>query len=98
VDEGSTNDRDDVPKPTPRQREVLVELCRPFFTWPGVPVPASNAEIASRLKPPIGQERVSDLLSALYQLYDLKGTTEQRRALMVEFARRHRLVDVGDYE
>ena len=35
LDEGSTNDRADIPEPTPRQRDVLVELCRPFFEPPG---------------------------------------------------------------
>ena len=98
LDEGSTNDRADIPEPTQRQREVLVELCRPFFETPDMAAPASNAEIASRLNPPIGQERVSDVLSDLYRRYALSGTKEQRRALLVAFARRHRLIDAGDYE
>jgi hypothetical protein len=98
LDEGSTNDRADIPEPSPRQRDVLVELCRPFFESPDrLMAPPSNAEIASRLKPPISHERVSDLLSELYQRYDLFGTKEQRRLLLVDFARRHRLVDPGDY-
>lgn len=98
LDEGSTHDRADFPDPTPRQREVLVELCRPFFESPdGLAAPASNAEIASRLTPPIGQERVSDLVSDMYRLFELGGTTAQRRVLLVDFARRHRLVDRGDY-
>jgi hypothetical protein len=98
LDEGSTNDRVDIPEPTQRQRDVLVELCRPLFASPDGPAaPASNAEIASRLTPPISQERVSDLLSEMYRRYELSGTKEQRRTLLVDFARRHRLVDASDY-
>jgi hypothetical protein len=99
VDEGSTKDRADVPAPTRRQREVLVELCRPYFESPDGPAaPASNAEIASRLTPRIGEEYVSDLLSAMYRLYELSGTSARRRVLLVDLARRHRLVDGGDYQ
>ena len=73
LDEGSTNDRADIPDPTPRQRDVLIELCRPFFETPDGPAaPASNAEIASRLTPPIGHEQVSDLLSQMYRRYELE--------------------------
>jgi len=98
LDEGRTTDRDAPPEPTVRQRQVLVELCRPFFeaapgTFPAIP---TNAEIAVRLQPPIGAERVSDLISELYRRYELQGTREQNRRQLVEFARRH-LLDPGDY-
>ena len=99
LDEGSTNDRADIPEPTPRQRDVLVELCRAYFESPDGPAaPASNAEIASRLTPPIRQERVSDLISEMYERYRLDGTKAQRRVLLADFARRYRLVDAGDYQ
>jgi hypothetical protein len=98
LDEGSTNDRPEIPEPTPRQRDVLVELCRAYFASPDGPAaPASNAEIAARLMPPIKPERVSDLVSELYRRYGIDGTTDQRRVLLVDFARRYRLVDAGDY-
>ncbi|WP_169542233.1 FHA domain-containing protein [Solirubrobacter soli] len=97
LDEGRTSDRDLLPEPTVRQREVLVELCRPFFDDPGgYPATPSNAEIAGRLKPPIGPERVSDLLSDMYRRYDLNGTKEQNRANLVGLAKRY-LLDAGDY-
>ncbi|MBE2318338.1 FHA domain-containing protein [Solirubrobacter sp. CPCC 204708] len=97
LDEGRTSDRDELPQPTARQREVLVELCRPFFAAPGELVATpSNAQIAARLQPPIGPERVSDLLSDLYRLYDLRGTKEQNRLQLVALAQRH-LLDAGDY-
>jgi hypothetical protein len=99
LDEGSTNERADIPEPTARQRDVLVELCRPYFESPDGPAaPASNAEIASRLKPPIRQERVSDLISEMYERYGLDGTKAQRRVFLADFARRYRLVDAGDYQ
>jgi hypothetical protein len=97
LDEGSTSDSDPLPEPTVRQREVLVELCRPFFeahgTYPAAP---SNAEIATRLKPVIGAERVSDLLSEMYRRYDLHGTPAQNRARLAALAQQH-LLDAGDY-
>jgi hypothetical protein len=97
LDEGSTSDRDALPEPTVRQRAVLVELCRPFFAAPGaVAATPSNAQIAARLKPPIGPERVSDLLSEMYRRYDLRGTKEQNRMQLVALAQRH-LLDAGDY-
>lgn len=97
LDEGRTSDRDTVPEPTVRQRQVLVELCRPFFTAPGTVVATpSNAQIAARLEPAIGPERVSDLLSELYRRYELRGTKEQNRMQLVALAQQH-LIDAGDY-
>jgi FHA domain-containing protein len=97
LDEGSTSDRDSLPEPTVRQRDVLRELCRPFFAAPGtVAATPSNAEIAARLKPAISPDRVSDLLSEMYRRYELHGTKEQNRMQLVELAKRH-LLDAGDY-
>lgn len=97
LDDGTTSDRDLLPEPTVRQREVLLELCRPVFEAPGeVAVIPSNAEIAARLTPPIGKERVSDLLSEMYRRYELNGTKEQNRMQLVALAKRH-LLDEGDY-
>ncbi|MDA0178766.1 FHA domain-containing protein [Solirubrobacter phytolaccae] len=97
LDEGRTSDRDELEQPTIREREVLVELCRPSFASPDAfAAPPSNAEIAARLKPPIGPERVSDLLSQLYRRYDLHGTKEQNRLQLVALAKQH-LIDAGDY-
>ena len=97
LDEGSTSDRDTLPEPTVRQRQVLVELCRPFFAAPGTfPATPSNAEIAARLTPAISPDRVSDLLSELYRRYDLRGTKEQNRMQLVGLAKQY-LLDAGDY-
>lgn len=99
VDDAATGDRDyDLPKPTARERDVLVELCRPQFGAVGSPVATpSNAQIGSLVKPRIGAERVSDLLSQMYVKYDLAGTKEQNRFKLVELALEHRLVRTEDY-
>jgi hypothetical protein len=99
IDHGVTADRDyDVQEPTRRERDVLVELCRPQFGAAGVPVATpSNAQIGARVKPAIGAERVSDLLSQMYVKYDLHGTKEQNRFELVELALQHRLVRAEDY-
>jgi hypothetical protein len=97
LDEGSTSDRDTVPEPTVRQRDVLRELCRPFFDAPDmVAATPSNAEIAARLQPSISPDRVSDLLSEMYRRYDLHGTKEQNRMQLVALAKRY-LLDAGEY-
>lgn len=99
VDRGATGDRAfDVPAPTRRERDVLVELCRPRFFAAGTAVATpSNAQIAARLIPPIKSERVSDLVSQMYVKYDMTGTKEQNRVALVEFALEHRLVLPEDY-
>jgi FHA domain len=94
LDVGATRDKEDqLAAPTQRERDVLVELCRPQFHSPdrrvGTP---SNAQIGGALTPAIGAERVSDLLSQLYVKYGLAGTKEQNRSELVELALRHRLV------
>lgn len=96
LDDGRTSDRDDLPQPTPRQREVLVELCRPLFESAGAFATPSNAEIAARLQPPITPDRVSDLLSELYRRYELSGTKEQNRMQLAGLAK-ERLLDASDY-
>jgi hypothetical protein len=99
VDRGATCDRDvDLPSPTKRERDVLVELCRTHFVAAtGSAATPSNAQIGALLRPPIGAERVSDLISQLYGKYELTGTKEQNRVRLVELALEHRLVRPDDY-
>lgn len=88
VDTGATGSREPgVAEPTPRERQVLVELCRPHFAAGRRRGPTpSNSQIAAALIPPITPERVSDLLSQMYKKYALEGTKEQNRAELVELA------------
>jgi hypothetical protein len=99
VDRGVTGSRgDDLPAPTPRERDVLVELCRPRFETPGRHVATpSNAEIGAWMRPAIKAARVSDMMSAMYVKYELSGTNVQNRLELVELALRHRLVGPADY-
>jgi hypothetical protein len=77
---------------------VLVELCRRQFaeTQRHV-VPPSNAEIGVKLTPPIKAERVSDLLSELYDKYGLRYAKEQNRLELIDLAIRGRLVRAEHY-
>jgi hypothetical protein len=99
VDDGKTADRDDeVPAPTVRQRQVLVELCRPFFETPkAANAPPSNKQIALDVDPPMTAERVRNHLSDLYERYDLHDTGSRVRVALVNFAIEHDLVDATDY-
>jgi hypothetical protein len=97
IDSGRTADReeDTVPDPTPTQRAVLVELCRPFVLQPGaLTAPPTNAVIALALD--LKAERVRKVLSEMYERYDLVGTDGPRMGL-VRLAREHGLVDETDY-
>jgi hypothetical protein len=100
ADPGATHERDDhqLPRPTPRERDVLVALCRPRFAAGAGPVAApSNAQIAAAMRPRISPDRVSDLLSQLYRKYALHETKEQNRVSLVEIALKHRFVGPADY-
>jgi hypothetical protein len=98
VDRGDTDEHDYVvPRPTPREHDVLVELCRPRYQAGRHSATPSNAEIATRLVPMIGASRVSDILSQLYAKYGFNGTTAQNRLDVVDFAIEHRLVGPQDY-
>ena len=97
IDHAATDDDDDaIPRPTRREHDVLVELCRPQYEGRDVAVP-SNGTIGSRLVPPIGADRVSDLLSQLYAKYELHGTKEQNRIELIHLAINHRFVRPEDY-
>ena len=99
IDHGATCDRDrDLAKPTKREHDVLVELCRTHFDLAnGSAATPSNAEIGALVQPPIGAERVSDLVSQMYAKYELAGTKEQNRVKLVELALEYRLVRSEDY-
>jgi hypothetical protein len=99
VDDGMTADRDEtVIAPTVRQRQVLVELCRPFFNQPGlIKAPPTNAEIAQRIDPPMTEEGVRNHLSDMYKRYKIVGSSGQNRLTLVSVALENDLVDASDY-
>jgi FHA domain len=96
IDQDATDEHEILLQPTPRERDVLIELCRSRYRTVKAATP-SNAEIGARLRPPIGAERVSDILSQLYVKYSLDGTKEQNRVALVDLALEHRLVGPEDY-
>jgi hypothetical protein len=97
VDTGSTDELEQVlPPPTPRERDVLVELCRPRYVRQGATSP-SNAQIGARLVPAVGASWVSDILSRLYVKYGLSGTKEQNRIALANLAIANRLVRPDDF-
>lgn len=93
----TVEEESDVPAPTGRQRDVLVELCRPRFERGTAVATPTNAQIALRVNPPVGADHVSDLIGAMYRKYDLRGTSRQQRIDLVELALRAGLVEDADY-
>jgi hypothetical protein len=57
---------DDLPELTPRERRVLVELCREQFGTGRMVATPTNSQIAARLHPPISTASVSELLFRMY--------------------------------
>lgn len=87
------------PKPkvtlTNRERDVLVELCRPYFTHGWLKVPAERADIAGRMfvGPPAVQAH-------LLHLYDKFAVAEgpNRRARLAAVVMDARIITERDYQ
>jgi pSer/pThr/pTyr-binding forkhead associated (FHA) protein len=71
------------PPLTPREREVLVALCRPVFIGDVLGVPASTRSIAAELS--VTEDAVKQHLLRLYDKFDLVPTASGNRR--VELAR-----------
>jgi len=71
------------PPLTPREREVLIALCRPVFTGDVLGVPASTRAIAAELV--VTEDAVKQHLLRLYDKFGLSPTTSGNRR--VELAR-----------
>jgi hypothetical protein len=87
------------PKPkvtlTTRERDVLVELCRPYFTRGWLKVPAERADIATRMF--VGAPAVQ---AHLLHLYDKFGIAEgsNRRARLAGVVMDARIITERDYQ
>lgn len=97
-DAGRTLTRDGPapPEPTPREHDLLVELCRPQFKRGTAVATPSNAEIAAALGVSAGY--VSERLSGIYRKLGLVGTKEQNRFNLAILALSQGLVGADDYD
>jgi DNA-binding CsgD family transcriptional regulator len=82
-DQAVTLAREPAPPLTPREREVLVALCRPVFSGDVLGVPASTRSIAAELV--VTEDAVKQHLLRLYDKFALQPSTSGNRR--VELAR-----------
>jgi pSer/pThr/pTyr-binding forkhead associated (FHA) protein len=84
------------PALTPRQQQVLEELCRPLMKGGRFIAPASDAEIADRLY--VGQPNIRNFLGELYRKFDIDEGRGRRNRLAEEAIDRGsvRLQDLRD--
>jgi pSer/pThr/pTyr-binding forkhead associated (FHA) protein len=81
VEEDVTRSRAPTPMLTPREREVLVALCRPVFAGDVLGVPASTRHIAAELF--VGDDAVKQHLLRLYDKFDIPDTTAGARRVQL---------------
>jgi pSer/pThr/pTyr-binding forkhead associated (FHA) protein len=85
-----------VPELTKRERNVLVELCRPLLGAESFAQPAGNREIGTRLY--VGEAAVKFHLANLYMKFGIDDTTGSRRAQLANTAIRDGLVTRADLQ
>ena len=82
------------PSLTPRERDVLLALCRPLLTGDAFTEPASIRAIAAELV--VSEAAVKQHLSRLYVKFDLGPQGERRRVQLANAAVARGAVKVGD--
>jgi DNA-binding CsgD family transcriptional regulator len=82
------------PPLTPRERDVLVALCRPLLTGDVFTEPASIRAIATELV--VSEAAVKQHLSRLYAKFDLGAGGERRRVQLANAAVARGAVKLGD--
>ncbi|MGH2597584.1 MAG: FHA domain-containing protein [Actinomycetota bacterium] len=82
------------PAVTPREREVLMALCRPMFSGDVFTEPASIRDIARELV--ISDAAVKQHLLHLYDKFDIRTQTDRRRVRLANDALRRNVVRVAD--
>ena len=94
--EGAVGDATDTvaepPALTPRERDVLVSLCRPLLTRELFTAPASTGAIADELV--ISQAAVKQHLANLYDKFGVSGGDSSRRARLANEALRRGAVSM----
>lgn len=84
------------PPLTPRERDVLLALCRPLLTGDAFTEPASIRAIAAELV--VSEAAVKQHLSRLYVKFDLDTPGERRRVLLANAAVARGAVRLGDLQ
>jgi pSer/pThr/pTyr-binding forkhead associated (FHA) protein len=82
------------PPITPRERDVLVALCRPLLTGDAFTEPASTRAIAAELV--VSEAAVKQHLSRLYEKFDVSTQDERRRVQLANAAVARGAVRVAD--
>jgi len=82
------------PPLTPRERDVLVALCRPLLTGDAFTEPASTRAIAGELV--VSEAAVKQHLSRLYDKFDVSARDERRRVQLANAAVARGAVKLGD--
>jgi DNA-binding NarL/FixJ family response regulator len=83
-----------LPEITPRERDVLVALCRPATSSELFVEPSSVREIAALLA--VSEAAVKQHLLNLYEKFGIGDCGERRRVALAREAMRSGGVDVGD--
>jgi hypothetical protein len=82
------------PPLTPRERDVLLALCRPLLTGDAFTEPASIRAIAAELV--VSEAAVKQHLSRLYDKFDVGAHGERRRVQLANAAVARGAVKLGD--
>jgi pSer/pThr/pTyr-binding forkhead associated (FHA) protein len=82
------------PPLTPRERDVLLALCRPLLTGDAFTEPASTRAIAAELV--VSEAAVKQHLSRLYVKFELSTQDERRRVQLANAAVARGAVKLGD--
>jgi hypothetical protein len=82
------------PPLTPRERDVLLALCRPLLTGDAFTEPASIRAIAAELV--VSEAAVKQHLSRLYVKFDVDAQVERRRVQLANAAVARGAVKLGD--
>jgi pSer/pThr/pTyr-binding forkhead associated (FHA) protein len=82
------------PPLTPRERDVLVALCRPLLTGDAFTEPASTRAIAAELV--VSEAAVKQHLSRLYDKFDLGAHGDRRRVQLANAAVARGAVTLAD--
>jgi DNA-binding NarL/FixJ family response regulator len=83
-----------LPEITPRERDVLVALCRPATSWELFVEPSSVREIAAALA--VSEAAVKQHLLNLYEKFGIVDGGERRRVALARAAVRSGVVAVGE--